>query len=260
MGPKVRLLLGARWDDAEQWGSETSPRADLGWKLSNTFELRVGYGTAFRPPSIGELYYPLSGNPDLAAETSSSGDIGIISTNRNGTSRWALTGFSTDLDNLIEFDYATYQNHNIGSASIRGAEISWTRSFGRRGQSFIQATYLDTEDDDGLALLRRPEWSGSWTVQGNFSKHLSGDFTVLYVGVRDDVDPITFERSEAPSYTTGDIALAYSLWDGVEITGRVLNVLDEEYQEVLGYPAQGRRYFFGLRLGVDKPARWRGTP
>ena len=243
--------MGVRWDDAEQWGSETSPRIDLGWRLSDTVELTAGYGTAFRPPSIGELYYPFSGNPDLLAETSSSADIGLVSTSKNGTSRWELTAFSTDLENLIEFDYATYQNHNIGSATIRGAEISWT---------LIQATYLDAEDDDGLRLLRRPEWSGSWTVHGNFSHHLSGDLTVLYVGARDDVDPITYERSIASSYTTGDITLAYSLWTGVEITGRVLNVLDTEYEEVLGYPAPSRRYLFGLRLGVDKPARWRGSP
>ncbi len=252
----LRLLVGVRWDDAEQWGSETSPRADLGWRLADTFELRVGYGTAFRPPSIGELYYPLSGNPELQAETSSSADIGLVSTSRNGTSRWALTAFSTDLDNLIEFDFATYQNRNIGSASIRGAEISWTRSLGKRGSSFVQATYLDTEDDNGRPLLRRPEWSGSWTLQGSFSAHFSGDLTLLYVGARDDIDPITYERSRSSSYTTGDIALAYSLWDGVEITGRVLNVLDEEYQEVLGYPAPGRRYLFGFRLGVDRPDRY----
>jgi vitamin B12 transporter len=256
----LRLLLGVRWDDAEQWGSETSPRIDLGWRLSDTVELTAGYGAAFRPPSIGELYYPFSGNPDLVAETSSSADIGLISTSKNRTSRWELTAFSTNLENLIEFDYATYQNHNIGSATIRGAEISWTRSLGKRGASLMQATYLDTEDDDGLPLLRRPEWSGSWTVHGIFSRHLSGDLTLLYVGARDDVDPITFERSKASSYTTGDIALAYSLWNGVEITGRILNVLDEDYQEVLGYPAPGRRYLFGFRLGVDKPARWRGTP
>jgi vitamin B12 transporter len=92
------------------------------------------------------------------------------------------------------------------------------------------------------------------------TRHLSGDLTVLYVGSRDDVDPITFGRSRATSYTTCDLSLAYSLWTGVEITGRVLNVFDEEYSEVLGYPAPGRRYIFGLRLGVDSPSRWRGTP
>jgi vitamin B12 transporter len=260
MSSAVRLLLGARWDDAEDWGSETSPRADLGWRLSETVELTAGYGTAFRPPSIGELYYPFSGNPELVAETSSSADLGLVFANRNGTSRWEVEVFSTELDNLIEFDFATYQNLNIGSATIRGAELAWTRPLGRRGASFVQATYLDTEDDDGLPLLRRPEWSGSWTLHGSFSKHLSGDLTLLYVGTRDDIDPITFERVQASSYTTADIALAYSLWNGIEITGRVLNVLDEEYQEVLGYPSTGRRYLFGLRLGVDTPSRWNGTP
>ena len=70
-GSKLRLILGARWDDTEQWGDELSPRVNLGWKMSNTLELRVGYGEAFRPPTLGELFFPLSGNPDLVPETSS---------------------------------------------------------------------------------------------------------------------------------------------------------------------------------------------
>jgi vitamin B12 transporter len=256
----LRLLLGARWDDADTWGSETSPRANLAWRLSERLELTAGYGTAFRPPSIGELYYPFSGNPKLRAETSASADFGFVFTKRGGVSRLEVTGFSTELDNLIEFDYATYQNHNIGSATINGAEMAWTRSLGRRGALFIQATYLDTEGDDGLPLLRRPEWSGTWTLHGQLSQYISGDLTLMYVGARDDVDPITYQRVSAPSYTTADIALAYSLWQGVEATARALNVFDEKYSEVLGYPAPGRRFFFGLRLGVDTPSRWRGNP
>ena len=260
IGSKVRLLVGARWDDHEDWGSEVSPRADLGWRLSDTFELRGGYGKAFRPPSIGELYFPFSGNPDLEPETSSSSDLGLVYTTRDKKSQWQVTAFSTDLDNLIEFDFATYSNANIGKATIRGAELSWERSIGPRAASFVQATYLETEDDEGRPLLRRPEWSGSWTIHGAFSEHFTGDLTVVYVGSREDVDPITFERAETDGYTTGSIALSYSLWNGVEITARVLNVSDTDYQEVLGYPAPGRRYLFGLRLGVDKPERWRGTP
>ncbi len=260
IGSKVRLLVGARWDDHDDWGSEVSPRADLGWRLSDTFELRGGYGKAFRPPSIGELYFPFSGNPDLEPETSSSSDLGLVYTTRDKKSQWQVTAFSTDLDNLIEFDFATYSNANIGKATIRGAELSWERSIGPRAASFVQATYLETEDDEGRPLLRRPEWSGSWTIHGAFSEHFTGDLTVVYVGSREDVDPITFERAETDGYTTGSIALSYSLWNGVEITARVLNVSDTDYQEVLGYPAPGRRYLFGLRLGVDKPERWRGTP
>jgi len=249
----LRLLVGVRWDDAEDWGSETSPRADLGWRLSDNFEFRAGYGKAFRPPSIGELYFPFSGNPELQPETSSSTDLGFTYTTAKKGSRWQLTTFSTELENLIEFDFTSYTNQNIGSAKIRGAELSWEQALGSRSASLVQSTYLDTEDDEGQPLLRRPEWSGSWTLHGAFSKHFTGDLTVIYVGARVDIDPLTYERGEADSYTTGNLSLAYSLWNGVEITGRVLNVADTAYQEILGYPAPGRRYMFGLRLGVDKP-------
>lgn len=260
IAPELRLLFGVRLDDSEPWGSETSPRADLGWRLSPAVELRAGYGKAFRPPSLGELFYPFSGNPELLPETSTSADLGLSVTSGDRSSRWQLSVFSTDLENLIEFDFASYSNANIGAATIRGAELSWEASLGRRGGSILQATYLDTEDDLGQPLLRRPEWSGSWTLHGAMSEHLTGDLTIIYVGSRDDVDPASFERSRAASYTTADLALAYSLWDGVEITGRVLNVADSEYQEVLGYPAPGRRYMVGLRLGVDRPGRWQGAP
>jgi len=252
----LRLLVGVRWDDAEDWGSETSPRADLGWRLSDTLELRAGYGRAFRPPSIGELYFPFSGNPELLPEKSSSTDLGFTYTTRKKSSRWQVTAFSTDLENLIEFDFASYTNQNIGSARIRGTELSWEKGLGKRSASFLQATYLDTENDDGQPLLRRPEWSGSWTVHGAFSEHFTGDLTVFYVGARQDVEPISYERTEADAYTTGNISLAYSMWDGVEVTARVLNLADKQYQEILGYPAPGRRYMFGLRLGVDKPSRY----
>ena len=87
MSPALRLLVGVRWDDSDPWGSETSPRADLGWKVSDTIELRAGYGEAFRPPSLGELYFPFSGNSDLVPETSKSTDLGLTYTTRERANR-----------------------------------------------------------------------------------------------------------------------------------------------------------------------------
>jgi len=257
MSSKVRLLVGVRWDDADQWGSEVSPRADLGWRLSDTLELRAGYGEAFRPPSIGELYFPFSGNADLEPETSRSSDLGLAYTARNGASRWQLTAFSNDLKNLIEFDFATYTNANIGSAKILGAELGWEQALGRRAMSSVQVTYLNTEDDEGRPLLRRPDWSASWTTHGIFSDYFTGDFTVRWIGKREDIDPVTFARAEADDYLTTNIAMAYSLFNGVEITLRVLNIADKKFEEVLGYPAPGRRFMAGLRLGVDSQEKKR---
>ncbi len=84
-GDRVQLIAGTRWDDTEEWGSETSPRAHIGWQLSDTVEMRVGYGKAFRQPSLGELYFPIYGNPELEPETSSSYEIGFVQAPKKGT-------------------------------------------------------------------------------------------------------------------------------------------------------------------------------
>ncbi len=243
----LRLIVGVRWDDTEQWGDELSPRVNLGWKMSKTFELRVGYGEAFRQPTLGEMYFPLSGNPDLVPETSASYEVDLVFTPVRGTTRWQANLFATDLENLIEFDFASYTNRNIGTAEIRGAElVVETRLTGVSYQQ-IQATWLDTSDDTGDPLLRRPEWSASYTLGGLLWYHLSGDVSLFWVGERDDVDPETFERTTAEDYFTVDLALAWEVMSQIELTLRVRNLFDEEYQEVLGYPAPARRIMGGIR-------------
>jgi outer membrane cobalamin receptor len=77
--------------------------------------------------------------------------------------------------------------------------------------------------------------------------HLSGDVTLFWVGERDDVDPVSFERTTVDDYFTVDLALAWEVMTKLELTLRVRNLFDEEYQEVLGYPAPARRIMGGLR-------------
>lgn len=247
-GSKTRLIVGARWDDTDQWGSEVSPRAHLGWMLSDTLEMRVGYGQAFRQPSLAELYYPLSGNPDLEPETSTSYELGFVETPRRGSNRWQLNIFKTELDNLIQFDFASYTNRNVASAEILGAELAYESALTAEFTQLVQITWLDTEDDAGEELLRRPEWTASYTLTGSFWNRVRGDFTVLYLGRRWDVDPSTFERVSLGGFATVDLALAWQVFDELELTVRATNLLDRGYEAVRGYPAPSRRVIGGLRL------------
>ncbi len=251
IGTKVNLIVGARWDETDEWGSEVSPRVNLGWQLTNDFELRLGYGEAFRQPSIGELYFPFSGNPDLKAETSQSMEIGFVFRKKPSGRVWQLNFFSTDLSDMISFDYASYTSQNIGAANIKGAEFGLTiPAYGDFVNDFA-VTYLDTEDEaTGLPLLRRPEWSGSYTVSGQLWERVRGDVSMLYVGSRDDIDPVTFERAKVPSYTTFNLAAAWQMYGEMELTLRIINLTGEDYQEVLGYPSPGRRYLAGIRFDL----------
>lgn len=244
----VDVVAGVRWDDADEWGSEVSPRLSVGWRVAADVELRAGYGQAFRQPAVGELYFPFSGNPGLEAERSESYEAGFSF--YTGSSRLEANLFANHIENLIIYDNATFAFANVAEADVLGAELSWEMPVTGRLLSMLQATWLDTEDADGLELLRRPEWGASWTLYGALTERLRGAFSAVWVGSRPDVDPVTFARTELGSHLTGDLSLSYEILDGLDLLLRVRNLADESYEEVAGYPAPGRRVTGGLRFGL----------
>jgi vitamin B12 transporter len=245
LGDAVIVIAGVRWDDADRWGSEVSPRLAAGFNVATGIELRAAFGHAFRQPSVGELYFPFSGNPDLAPEEADSVEVGVGWT--VGRSRLHLDGFATDIDNLVDFDNVNQVFANVTEARTRGVEAGWEMVLAGGTGSSLELTWLDTEDADGRSLLRRPAFSAAWTLHGGLGERFSGDLTVLWVGARDDVDPTTFARTELGGHLTASLATAVAVMEGLELTLRAENLADREYQEVAGYPAPGRRVVAGLR-------------
>ncbi|MCZ6726128.1 MAG: TonB-dependent receptor [Acidobacteria bacterium] len=240
-----RFDLGLRQDDHDAFGAATSPRLATAWQIDDRNRLWAGYGEGFRSPSMGELFFPFSGNPELEPEKSESVELGYEY--RGPAWGVTLTGFRNELDNLIDFDFVLSRNVNIGSARTRGVELGTERRW-RSADLRANVTYLEAIDrDSGLDLLRRPEWRGSlvgsWRP-GNWVRAV----TVLYVGERADVDPITFARAANSAYERLDLALRYRGWRRLVPYARVENVTDEHYAEALGFPAPGRQLIGGLSL------------
>lgn len=240
----LELSVGFRYDDFEQFGSETSPRVSAAWSRGN-LRGRLAYGEAFRAPSVGDLHYPFYGNPDLRAETSASWEAGLDFSASGG--RVSLTWFDNDIDDLIVFDPVSNRLDNLGSVLTRGIELGGSI---RAGAFSVDGswTLLDTEDrGTGQALLRRPSNSGSlslgWTREG-----LEVLLSAVHAGARDDFEPVfPFGRVSNGSYTVVDVDLRLELASGLIPYVRLENMFDEEYQEVLGFPAPPRRAMVGLR-------------
>jgi vitamin B12 transporter len=252
-----RFDAGLRRDDHDVFGGVTSPRLGVARRIGARGRLRAAYGEGFRAPSLGELFFPFSGNRDLEPERSESFELGYEyrgAGRRDGRGDgrddgWTatVTAFHNELDNLIDFDFVAFRNVNVGRARTRGVELGVAR---RRGRLDLRAnaTYLEAVDrDTGERLLRRPEWRGSlvaswaaadWTWTG----------TALYTGERDDVDPIDFERTGNSAYQRFDLAARYRGWQRLTPYARLENVADEEYAEALGFPAPGRQLVGGLSV------------
>ena len=240
LGTAGELLAGVRYDRAASW-EELSPRA-VWTKAFGSTRLWVAAGKGFRAPSLGELYYPYSGNPSLQPERSRSVELGV--TRLFGDLQLQLVPFASEVENLVDFDYATWRFANVAQARQRGAEFSLER---RAGSSFsrLAATWLDAEDGQGQPLLRRPRWSASLTWGGELLWG-EGELALVYVGRRPDLDPVSFARVWQGGFLTANLAWHLPLGDTFGLSARVENLADRAYQEVRGYPAPGRRIFLGL--------------
>ncbi|HEX9944721.1 MAG TPA: TonB-dependent receptor [Thermoanaerobaculia bacterium] len=243
-GP-VQMELGLRRDDNDVYGAETSLRAGAVVKLARGVRLRASYGEAFRAPSLGELFFPGSGNPGLEPEDGESWELGLE--REAGGWRLALTAFENRLRNLIDFDFATFRNVNVGRTRSRGVEAEAGL---RRGifAAALNGTWLDAEDlDTGLELLRRPEQSANLVLTaqpGPWTLSLVG----RYVGDRADVDPVTFERAENPSYVRIDLAARWRALPWLSPYARLENAADEQYGAALGFPSPGRTLIGGVAV------------
>jgi vitamin B12 transporter len=242
---RVRIDLGARYDDNDSFGSRLTPRIGLLVPVSERTRVRASWGEGFRAPSIGELFYPFSGNVDLEPEESESWEIGAES----GYGKWTFgaTAFDTQIRNLIDFDFLTFTNRNIGRASSRGVEL-WSRYSTSSLSIAANLTLLDTEDlDTGASLLRRPDESASLVlIAGPGDWDLSA--TATFVGRRADVDAVTFSRVELGSHSRLDLAGRFEAWRRLQPYARVENVTDERYEEVAGFPAPRQQLILGLVL------------
>ncbi len=231
---------GVRFDDHSAFGSETSFKGGLVATISAGSRLRASYGESFRAPSLGDLYFPFFGNPELEAERGRSWELGIEG--ERGPVSAGLTAFENDLEQLIQFDLVRGLPFNIGRARARGVE---GRVEGRVAawRARLDATWLDAEDrDTGAPLPRRPEATVnlllSWT-----GERLGAGATLRWVGRREDVG-----RIELPAHAVVDLAGSWSLREHWSPFARIDNLLDREYEEAAGFPAPGRSWVAGVAL------------
>ncbi len=247
-GP-VELSAGIRYDRFDTFGSETSPRVAVALVRGGT-KWRAAYGEGFRAPSVGELYYPFSGNRNLEAERSRSFEAGYDAP-MGASGLFSLTAFWSRYRNLINFDNTTFAFANIGRARSDGLELGIDEQVTRSLYTHLAYTFLHRDEDEatGARLPRRPKHSGALTL-GWRNGGLDANVSIVHSGARADVLPVfPFTSATNGAYTTVDANVqlrAGRLTPFVKIE----NLRDERYEEVLGYPSAGRRAVVGLRVGL----------
>lgn len=248
LGDRVHFTVGGRLDDHDRFGSAWTYRVTAAWELGAFgARLRGTLGSGYKAPTLVQLFDATFGNIDLKPEESEGWDVGIEKFLWNDRISVEFTYFSNRFTELIGFDLNTYQSINTGKASSRGVETSLLLNSGPIS-SRIDVTYSRSENDlTNLPIIRLPKFKSRFSMNYRPTEAANANLGLTYTGRRYDTDFEDFADKILSSYLVVDLALSYAVWNQVRLTGRVENLFDEDYEEVITYGSLPRSIFLGIK-------------
>ncbi|MGE5557914.1 MAG: TonB-dependent receptor plug domain-containing protein [Bacillota bacterium] len=248
---RTTAICGVRWDHNDVYGSAWSPRINLIHGLSSDWTVKIGYGKAFRAPTINELYWSqpelgMNGNPELKPENGERWDA--VLQYGSGKDSIAIDVFRTDLADGINWEATPpdwfFTPENIQKIRINGVTLQCKRQFNDWLGFTLNSQWLDKKAWDAVdadytrdmnyygrrrfALGFDTAWK-SWTVDANWQ--FTGDRYQW--------------GSAVPDYHIYNLYATYKASPNVVFQLAVQNALDEIYEMHQGYPMPGRE----IRLG-----------
>jgi len=219
----VDTNLGIRYDDNEQFGSHTTASFLAGIDLSETLRLVGSLGEGFKAPTFNDLYYPGFGNASFVPEESKNIEIGLNADLGNVSATLAL--FNNNIENLIQYNSATFASDQTAEVEITGLEFNvntevsgWTLS--------LSGAVIDPENkSNGKLLRRRAEQSMTFDA----GTTLNG----VAIGVSVRSESHRYDDAENTvrlgGYTTTAIRASYRINDNWLVKARVNNLTDKNY-------------------------------
>ncbi|MEQ4989012.1 TonB-dependent vitamin B12 receptor BtuB [Proteus vulgaris] len=230
-----------RSDNHSEYGWHTTWQTNLGWEFVEGYRVIGGYGTAFKAPTLMQLYSEWGSNPDLQPEKSKQWEGGFEGL--TGPLAWRVTVYRNDIDSLIqgESNYP-YRNYNVGKALIKGAEFT-----GEMDTWFFHHTfnyqYIDARNKETHQRLdRRARQQLKYQLDWQVEK-LDMGVTYQYIGQRTDKDYGTYENVSLGGVSLWDLTASYPITSHLSIRGRIANLFDKDYETAYGYHTPGREYF-----------------
>ncbi len=248
---RLFVTPGLRVDDHQIFGAETTYKISAVYHFLETgTSLKANYGTAFKAPSLYQLYSS-DGDPALNPDKNKSYDFGFEQKLFANRLSFSLMRFRSDFKDMVDYDSGIAKFVNLGRARSEGYEVGAGYRFFEGLSVNANFTYTDTENKDtGLELLRRPRHQVNLDLDWRFMPMADLNLGMTYVGRRRDV---VYDASynenfvKDKDYTVFRIASSYELTRNFRLFARIENLFDKKYEEIPGYAVPGRSFYAGVK-------------
>lgn len=246
-----RWQLNARRDDISQTGTKTTGSAAYGYQISDAWRAHFAYGTAYKAPSMNDLYFPNTpfvgaGNPNLKPEFAHNREAAVYYETLHHTA--SVTYFDNRISDLIQWVETPvgswfYVPQNVASARIDGWSAAYKGSFGAWSLRASGDRQNPRDNATGLLLARRSRTHGSLGAE-----YASGPWTAggEWVASGERYND-TANTQRLGGYSLVNLSLTYRVSRELSVFGRVNNLFDKKYELIKDYGVPGINLLVGLR-------------
>ena len=260
----LNMEAGIRVNNHSRFGNNFTYTINPSYLLNKQFKFSLNISSAFKAPTLYQLYDGYAGEKSLKPETSVTSEFSLQFLGIKNTSA-RVVYFNRQIKNGIDYSYSTYKYFNYASQKDNGIEVETGYSNSKLNLSinytYIKGTintanyafdantysYTIKGDTSFPNLFRIPKHSINGSIGFQMNKKVYMSLAQRIVGNR-------FEpQFQAPSialkaFQTTDLFFQYKLGKKASIYLSLKNIFNTSYQEVLGFNARRRNYMIGLRM------------
>lgn len=253
---KWNLELGGRLISNNRFGEQFTYSIHPSVQVNPKLKLFANYATAFKAPSLSQLYGAFGANPNLKPEEAYSTEAGTQLELWQQKIKLRLTAFHRDIKNVMVFRGNTVQNFD--RQQDKGIEFEPSLNLWKKLEISAFYTYVTGEvstqvnnkDTSFFNLLRRPKHSVGINAGYKINQQFFVSAHYYTYSSRTESDFSTFPATPVilPAYGLLNFYAEFKPTDQWRIYVDLKNVLDRNYQEVLGYSNMPRNIFVGCRF------------
>ncbi|TMU56890.1 TonB-dependent receptor plug domain-containing protein [Flagellimonas algicola] len=247
----LNVNAGARLNNHSEYGSNFIYNINPSYTIktdSGYAKILGSYATSYITPSLNQLFGNFGPNPDLLPEDDRTieGGLEYSITNKFRTS---VLYFNRKEENFVFFDNTTFGFLNAeNTIDAKGVEVElqWIPVDDLR----FDANYTFTERQ-GDNAIRIPKHKLNVLAAYSFSKRTNASVAYAYTGERSDTDFSVFPSVDVPleAFSLVDLYVGHELLPKkLKLFFNVDNLLNEDFQETLGFSTRGRNYRIGMNL------------
>ena len=248
------LNVGSRFNTHSEYGNQIVYNINPSFSFDNfPFKVMASYSTAFITPSLYQLYGPY-GNLDLTPEENATAEFGFETQLLDKKLTINAVGFYREEENTFGFFYdsSTFESFYINNDGISYANgVETTIRYKLTKHLNLGGNYIFTQVENQLNRLipkhkANIDFSYKWN-RGTFG--INYQFVDKRSDAYYDSNIWATQAVNLATYQLVNSNISYELLPNrLQIFGAVTNILNDDFQEVIGYSTRGRNYKLGLNF------------